>query len=121
MPQKLKVPAAQGDKDTEVTLDVKTARRMLAWLNAAADPKISCGRQRCLRICTWSTESVGFLRDSRRRTRNTRRTRRTRRMPQRSMQLKFDNFARASGGLLVRSQRPLPNHGTVSLLTLPSY
>lgn len=35
MANKLKVPGAQGGKETEVTLDVKTARRMLAWVNSA--------------------------------------------------------------------------------------
>jgi hypothetical protein len=39
MPHKLNVPAATGDKQTEVTLDVKTARRMLAWVNAANRPE----------------------------------------------------------------------------------
>jgi hypothetical protein len=39
MANKLKVPGPQGDKETEVTLDVKTARRMLAWVNSATRPE----------------------------------------------------------------------------------
>lgn len=39
MPHKLNVPAATGNKQKEVTLDVKTARRMLAWVNAANRPE----------------------------------------------------------------------------------
>ncbi|MGH2580661.1 MAG: hypothetical protein ACRDGP_07415, partial [Actinomycetota bacterium] len=39
MAHKLKVPGPQGDKETEVTLDVKTARRMLGWVNSATRPE----------------------------------------------------------------------------------
>jgi hypothetical protein len=39
IPYKLNVPAAKGDKQTEVTLDAKTTRRMLAWVNAANRPE----------------------------------------------------------------------------------
>jgi hypothetical protein len=39
MPDKFNVPAANGDDQLEVALDVKTARRMLAWVNAANRPE----------------------------------------------------------------------------------
>jgi hypothetical protein len=39
MADKLKIPAARGGKDSEVTVDVKTARRMLNWVNAANRPQ----------------------------------------------------------------------------------
>ncbi len=39
MPHKLKIPTGHGDQHKEVTVDVKTARRMLAWVNAANRPE----------------------------------------------------------------------------------
>lgn len=39
MPYTLKIPAALGGKDINVIIDVKTARRMLAWVNAASRPE----------------------------------------------------------------------------------
>jgi hypothetical protein len=39
MEHKLEVPAGLGDKQTEVTLDVKTARRILTFVNAANRPQ----------------------------------------------------------------------------------
>lgn len=39
MAKKRMIPAAQGDKGKEVTIDLKTARRMLRWVNAANRPE----------------------------------------------------------------------------------
>jgi hypothetical protein len=39
MADKRKIPADHGDKDKEVTVDLKTARRILKWVNAANRPE----------------------------------------------------------------------------------
>jgi FtsP/CotA-like multicopper oxidase with cupredoxin domain len=39
LPHTFRVPAGHGDKQTQVTLDVKTARRLMAWVNAANRPE----------------------------------------------------------------------------------
>jgi hypothetical protein len=39
MPHKLKIPTGHGDRHKEFTVDLKTARRMLAWVNAANRPE----------------------------------------------------------------------------------
>jgi hypothetical protein len=39
MEHKMEVPAGRGEKKTEVTIDIKTARRILAFVNAANRPE----------------------------------------------------------------------------------